>query len=180
MQVSSTSTHQENDLVQLLKQRDKKGFSMLYEKYSSALFGVILKVVKTEEIASDVLQESFVKIWKKIDTYDKEKGTLFTWILNISRNTAIDKIRSAAYRHQNQAEDIDNASLKVQENVHIQTDHIGLDNIVAKLRPEYRQVIDTIYFEGYTHVEAAEKLGLPLGTLKTRVKAALKELRKLT
>lgn len=180
MQVSSTSTQQEDDLVQLLKQRDKKGFSILYEKYAAALFGVILKVVKTEEIASDVLQESFVKIWKKIDTYDKAKGTLFTWILNISRNTAIDKVRSAAYRHQSQAEDLENVVLKNQANMQIPIDHIGLDSIVAKLRPEYRQVIDTIYFEGYTHVEAAEKLGLPLGTLKTRVKAALKELRKLT
>jgi RNA polymerase sigma-70 factor (ECF subfamily) len=180
LQASSKLLYQELELINLLKQKDRQSFSTLYDCYSPALFGVILKIVKIEEVARDVMQESFVKIWKKIDSYDREKGTLFTWILNISRNTAIDKIRSADYRHSQQTSDINDEVTKTQPSTQTPIEHIGLDTLVKSLRIEYQEVINIIYFKGHTHTEAAEALSIPLGTLKTRVKAALQELRKLT
>ena len=87
--------YSEEELVNLLKQNNKAAFSYLYDHYSGALFGIILKIVnQDEETSEDVLQDVFIKIWKKIATYDSTKGTLFTWMLNIARNTAIDKVRT--------------------------------------------------------------------------------------
>ncbi len=181
----STNTNistNEEELVKLLKSKDRRGFAILYDRYSGALYGVILKVVRVEEIAQDVLQDSFVKIWKKVQHYDSTKGTLFTWILNIARNTAIDKTRSKAYKQQINVLDIDKGATVMASNQDNKSkiDYIGVDKEVAKLKPEYQQVIDYIYFKGYTHSEAAEALELPLGTVKTRVRMAIKELRKLT
>src|SRR3712207_4079549 len=82
----------EKELVRLLRQREKRGFTLLYDHYSSALYGIIRKIVRSEELAQDVLQDAFVKIWRGIDSYDASKGTLFTWILNVARNTAIDRV----------------------------------------------------------------------------------------
>lgn len=178
---TNISTNEEK-LVKLLKSKDRRGFEILYDRYSGALYGVILKVVRIEEIAQDVLQDSFVKIWKKVQHYDASKGTLFTWILNIARNTAIDKTRSKAYKQQISVLDIEKGASMAASNQENKSkiDFIGVDKEVAKLKPEYRQVIDYIYFKGYTHAEAAEALNLPLGTVKTRVRTAIQELRKLT
>ncbi len=178
---TNISTNEE-ELVRLLKSKDRKGFALLYDRYSGALYGVILKIVKVEEVAQDVLQDSFVKIWKKIQSYDTSKGTLFTWILNIARNTAIDKTRSKAYKQQVNVLDIDKgaAVAAASRGNKSKIDFIGVDKGVAQLKPEYQEAIDYIYFKGYTHSEAAEALGLPLGTLKTRVRMAIQELRKLT
>src|SRR6188508_2589331 len=91
-------TDQEAYFVESLRARDEKALSLLYDKYSAALFGVALKIVKREELAEDVLQETFIKIWTAFSQYDSSKGRLFTWMLNICRNQAIDKIRSGSYR----------------------------------------------------------------------------------
>ncbi|MDX2303150.1 MAG: sigma-70 family RNA polymerase sigma factor [Microscillaceae bacterium] len=170
----------EDQLVILLKSKDRKGFALLYDRYSAALYGVILKIVKFEELAEDVMQDSFVKIWKKIDTYDPQKGTLFTWVLNISRNTAIDKIRTPEYRRRITDTPLEDGLQHTGSNVQIAIDHIGINQVLESLAPEYQEVIDIIYFKGYTHQEASEHLGIPLGTIKTRVRIALRELRKLT
>ncbi len=98
----------EKDLVSLLKSKDKRGFELLYDNYSKVLYGIILKIVHSEPLAEDVLQDAFVKIWKNIDAYDASKGTLFTWILNVSRNTAIDKIRSQSYKSTTKIQSLDN------------------------------------------------------------------------
>ncbi len=168
----------EEELILLLQQKNRKGFALLYDRYAPALYGVVLKIVRTEEVAQDVLQDSFVKIWKKMEAYNADKGTLFTWILNIARNTAIDKVRSATYR-----QDMMKTSLEIgssEANTHQKIEHIGLGKLINQLKPEYREVIEIIYFQGYTHTEAAEALQLPLGTVKTRIKTAIRELRKLT
>ena len=177
---SSKITVNEAELIELLKAKDKSGFSMLYDNYAPALYGIVLKIVRIEETAQDVLQDCFVKIWKNIESYNSDKGTLFTWILNIARNTAIDKTRSKEYKNTRKSSSIENRVLEKNNNVKTEIDHIGLNSIVEKLKMEYREIIEVIYFKGYTHSEAAEELQLPLGTVKTRVKIALRELRKLT
>ena len=92
------TTYSEQELLALLQQRSDHAFSYLYDNYSGALFGIINSIVPDKDTASDVLQEVFVNIWRKIESYDSSKGRLFTWMLNIARNAAIDKIRSKNYR----------------------------------------------------------------------------------
>jgi RNA polymerase sigma-70 factor, ECF subfamily len=169
----------EGDLVLLLQSKDQRGFSILYDNYSSALYGVILKIVRTEEIAADVLQDAFVKIWKNIEGYNRTKGTLFTWMLNVARNTAIDKIRSQDFQNSQRNQDLDSTieTIDNQGNSQFDVDAIGLKKVVENLRPEHRQIVDLLYFQGYTQAEVAEEFGIPLGTVKTRVKAAITQLR---
>lgn len=170
----------EEELVSLLKNKDQKGFNILYNNYSGALFGVVNKIVQSNDDANDLLQDTFLKIWRNIDYYDASKGSIFTWMMNIARNLAIDRIRSADFRDSSQnisMEDnviyqIDNEYQTVQD-----IDTIGLQKVVEKLRPEYKQLIDLVYYQGYTQAEVSEEFGIPLGTVKTRIKAAVVSLR---
>lgn len=167
-------------IVQSLQQRDKKAIALLYDQYAATLYGVVLKIVRSEVIAQDVLQEAFVKIWKNGPQYDPQKGTIFTWMLNIARNLAIDKTRSASFRHSGKIQTVDhfvsnNNQFSDQPNV----DQIGLDGMVNDLDDKYRQVIDLVYFQGYTHKEVMEELNLPLGTVKSRIRLGLQKLRKV-
>ena len=172
---------QEEELIHLLKQKDRKGFAVLYDNYANALYGVILKIIQIEELAKDVLQDSFVKIWKNIHTYNANKGTLFTWILNIARNTAIDKTRSADYKQIIRKQSIETISIEDSTYfTNTQTDAIGLNKQIAQLKPEHQEIIDWIYFKGYTQSEVAKALEIPLGTVKTRVRLAIQHLRRLT
>jgi RNA polymerase sigma factor (sigma-70 family) len=175
-----SATDQEKILIEKLKSRDEKALSLLYDKYAAALYGMILKIVKREELAEDVLQESFIKIWSSISQYDASRGRLFTWMLNICRNHAIDKIRSGAYRVSLKTQDITNTNSKAWSGeMQIRPDHIGLKEITEKLHPDQKQIIDLLYFEGYTQSEVAEALNLPLGTVKTRARNAIIFLSKL-
>jgi RNA polymerase sigma-70 factor, ECF subfamily len=169
----------EDALVSLLQSKDERGFSILYDNYSSALYGVILKIVRSEEIAADVMQDAFVKIWKNIEGYNRSKGTLFTWILNVARNTAIDKIRSQEFQNSQKNQDLETSInfIDNQGSSQFDVDAIGIRKVVENLRPEHQQMIDLLYFKGYTQAEVSEEFGIPLGTVKTRVKAAVVQLR---
>jgi RNA polymerase sigma-70 factor, ECF subfamily len=169
----------EDALVSLLQSKDERGFSILYDNYSSALYGVILKIVRSEEIAADVMQDAFVKIWKNIEGYNRSKGTLFTWILNIARNTAIDRIRSQEFQNSQKNQDLETSInfIDNQGSNQFDVDAIGIRKVVESLRPEHQQMIDLLYFQGYTQAEVSEEFGIPLGTVKTRVKAAVVQLR---
>ncbi|OUJ74442.1 RNA polymerase subunit sigma-70 [Hymenobacter crusticola] len=167
-------------LVQRLRDRDESAMTLFYEKYSNALYGVIFRIVKKEEIAEDVLQESLVKIWHSFQSYDPSKGRLFTWVLNISRNLAIDKIRSRQYRVNSRTQPIEeSAALRQAAEPSFRPEHIGLQEVTRQLNPEQKQIIDLLYFGGFTQSEVAEELNLPLGTVKTRARAAIKVLSKL-
>jgi RNA polymerase sigma-70 factor (ECF subfamily) len=96
--LNSKTTYSEQELVALLQQRNEKAFGYLYDNYSGALYGIVHSIVTDKEVANDVLQIVFVNIWRKIELYDAAKGRLFTWMLNIARNAAIDEVRSKGYR----------------------------------------------------------------------------------
>lgn len=169
----------ENTLVAALKARQTDALTYLYDNYSNALFGVIDRIIQSEDVSNDVLQESFVKIWKNIDGYSREKGSLFTWMLNVCRNTAIDETRSKQFKKQLQNQNIEDSVNKVDssEQVIMKVDHIGLKEVIARLKPEQKILVDKIYFEGYTQEEASKELDIPLGTVKTRIRAAITQLR---
>jgi RNA polymerase sigma factor (sigma-70 family) len=174
----------EEVLIEKLSHRDQQAFHWLYDQYSPALFGVIRKIVHDDEQARDLLQDSFIKIWNNLDAYDASKGRLFTWLLNVARNTAIDSLRAAkASSRPNPANAIhtDAESVLIVDSQHqtdpANIDHIGVKEVVDQLRPDRKMLIDLVYFGGYTHEEAADVLNLPLGTVKTRIRSALQELK---
>lgn len=175
------SKHSEEDFVAILLTRDENSFAVIYDNFSAALYGVILKVVQNEEIAADVLQESFIKIWEKSAAYDSSKGRLFTWMLNIARNTAIDATRSKHVKVASKIRNIDDNvhMLNRQRNVSQHEDSIGVQEIVAKLSPDQKIIIDMMYFQGFSQDEVSKELGIPLGTVKTRARAALIKLREI-
>lgn len=163
-----------------LRHREKIAVEALYDMYSASLFGVISRIINDTTIAEDVLQETFVKIWHSFSSYSTEKGRLFTWMVNIARNLAIDKTRSKDFKNQNKNQDIENnvTFIDEQRNTVYKPELMGVKNLVQTLKPEQRLIIELVYFKGYTHVEAAEELGIPLGTVKTRLRMGIQELRK--
>ncbi|MEL6650672.1 MAG: sigma-70 family RNA polymerase sigma factor [Bacteroidota bacterium] len=169
-------------IISLLSQRDQQAIRLIYEQYARTLLGVLLRILGDQALAEDCLQEALVKVWKNADRYDPKKGRLFTWLLNICRNTAIDKRRSAAFKQQQSIQQNESLVSMVdrQKAYSFNPDQIGLRDWVHKLSPEQIEVIDIVYFRGFSHREAAKQLDLPLGTLKTRIRAALQQLRAWT
>ena len=170
-------TYEEFELVALLRKKDEEAFSHLYVHYSGALYGVIRQIVGDAELSNDVLQETFVNIWKRIDSYDEIKGRLFTWMLNIARHAAIDRIRSKDFRQSQRQIPLDGEV--IQPSVRSGIDDYGLKKLILKLKDEQRLLIDLSYFQGYTHEQIATALHIPLGTVKTRIRSALTQLRAL-
>ncbi|RIV47161.1 MULTISPECIES: RNA polymerase sigma factor [Flagellimonas] len=172
------STLIERHIVSLLAEKDDKAISLLYENYGDTLFGVAYKVVKDEDLAQDVLQESFIKIWKKADSYDASKAKLFTWLFRITRNTAIDKLRSLNNKADKEVQ-IDASNVYKVGVKGIVPDHMDIQDNLDKIDPKYRIVLEALFFEGMTQQEASEELDIPLGTIKSRLKIGLRELGKI-
>lgn len=178
--MGSKTSYSEQELVTLLQQQNQQAFSYLYDNYANALHGTVFSIVKENETASDVLQEVFMNIWKKIGSYDPGKGRLFTWMLNIARNAAIDKIRSREYRDNLKNVPIpETPDLNIGTNLKPVVEDVGLKKTLKKLKEEQRVLIDLSYFQGYTHGEISKALNIPLGTVKTRIRSALTQLRNM-
>ncbi len=173
-------TYTEDSLIVALKKHDNEAFRYLYTNYKGALFTVILQIITDREIAADVLQEAFVMAWKNIDKYDAAKGRLFTWLFNVTRNCAINTTRSKNYKKQQQNDSIDNYVNYVDENKNhvLDINRIGLRKQVHQLREDYKNVLELSYFNGFTHEEISKILDIPTGTVKTRLRNAVLELRK--
>lgn len=151
----------------------------LYDHYSSALFGVIRRFVNTENVAEEVLQDVFMKIWDRIGSYDPAKGRLFTWMVNIARNHAIDKTRSGEISQQKKTRDLETvvSRIDVRDFTELKIEGIGVRDILKSLPNEQFFVIEHLYFKGYTQSELAEDFNIPLGTIKTRLRLAIQHLR---
>lgn len=169
--------HQE--LVSALAAGDISAFGPIYEDYSPMVYGLILRIVKDDKEAENLLQEVFIKVWTKINTYDPDKGSFATWVINITRNTAIDFTKTSYFKQKfkNQNEDF----LVLNENDHPviyqRIDTIGLKKLVEQLSPPNRLIIEMMYYKGFTQQEIADLLDTPVGTIKTRSRMAIKELR---
>ncbi len=167
------------DIIESLLRGESQGYEILFDRYGAMLFGVISRIVKNEADAENLLQDSFVKIWRSVGSYDDSKGQFTTWIINIARNTAIDFVRSKYYIQRRENQNIDNlvsGVINISE-APLATDTLDLRNIVNKLTPQYRQIIEWMYFDGYTQQEISEEFKMPLGTVKTRARLAMNELR---
>jgi RNA polymerase sigma factor (sigma-70 family) len=176
--LSTKDTYEEYELVAALRRKDNQAFSYLYDHYSAALYGVIKQIVDDGELSSDVLQEAFVNIWRRMESYDENKGRLFTWMLNIARNAAIDKTRSKGFQQSQRQLSLSDGEM-IHATVKPGTDDYGLKKLIYKLKAEQRLLIDLSYFQGFTHEQIAKALDIPLGTVKTRIRSALSQLRAL-
>ena len=169
----------EAELVVLLRQRHQSAFNYLYDNYSGALFTVVLNIISEREQANDALQEVFIKIWRQIDSYDETKGRLFTWMINIARNASIDILRSKDFKNSLQNRELNESVYDSAGSTELKTDQIGLRKVIHRLKDEYKILVELSYFEGYTQDEISKMLNIPLGTVKTRLRTALTQLRQL-
>ncbi|CAN5883124.1 sigma-70 family RNA polymerase sigma factor [soil metagenome] len=179
--MSAEIKYSEEELVLLLQRKDQQAFSYLYDHYSGALNGIICRMVDEAQLAEDILQEAFLKIWNNFGQYDSSKGRLFTWMINLTRNLTIDTLRSKGYKKQQKISKDENSVINYQDKSYgsDRFDSIGLRKQVSNLKPEQKSIIDLAYFNGYTQEEISKELGIPLGTVKTRMRSAIMELRKM-
>ncbi len=161
-----------------MKDGDKKAISLLYENYSGALLGVIKKVISDDDLAQDVLQESFIKVWKKGKSYNPEKAKLFTWLYRIVYNTSIDKIRSLNNKTSKEVQ-IEDSNVYKLTTRSLNQDTLDIKKHLSSIDLKYQVVLNALFFEGMTQQEASEELNIPLGTIKSRLKIGLRELKKI-
>lgn len=166
----------DENIIRLLKQNNKEGLSLLYDKYAPVLYGVIHRILQNTEASEEVLQDTILKIWNNAEKYDAARGNLLTWIINIARNAAIDRARLKSFNRK--SEQIEEISNKLEEAA-INPDIIGLKELVKKLNADHQTILELIYFKGYTQSEAAEALEIPIGTVKSRLYAAIGKLREM-
>ena len=173
--------YSEEELVMLLQNQDQTAFSYLYDNYAAALNGIIYRMVEEQQLAEDILQESFLKIWNNFKQYDSSKGRLFTWMINITRNLTIDTLRSKGYKKQQKISQDENSVSSYQDKSFStdRFDTLGLRKQLENLKPEQKIIIDLAYFSGYTQEEISKEMNIPLGTVKTRMRSAIIELRKI-
>ncbi len=180
MQVSKQQ-YTEHELVSSLKVRDEVAFSYLYDNYSVSLNGVIFMLVNDVTLAEDILQEAFLKIWNNIDLYDETKGKLYTWMRRIAHNLALDTMKSSQYKNQNRI--VTNESvltnIAVNNNVINKFESNDFKRKLEFLDEKQQILINMSYYQGYTQKEIAKELEIPEGTVKTRIRSAIIELRKI-
>lgn len=164
---------EDEELISRLSNKDKNALYAIYDKYSGALYGVILRMSRNEVIAQDLLQETFIKIWQKIDSYDATKGKFYTWAYRIAKNTTLNALRKPELLIQ--SEDLSVYTNKKQEET--VPDYAALSGAIKTLEPHHQEAISLVYFRGYTHREAYVQMGVPLGTFKSYIRQALNLLR---
>lgn len=166
----------ESLLVQRLYARDELAMTQFYQQYKSALYYRIFRVVQQAEQAEDLLQECMLRFWLAFPTYDVNKGRLYTWALHIGHNLAIDSLRkhrSAAARTHPLSEEL---AAGLRAPTHFHPEHIGVREWARLLSPADQQLVDLLYFQGYTYVETSHALALPLGTVKSRSRRIIRTL----
>jgi RNA polymerase sigma-70 factor (ECF subfamily) len=169
-------------LVDRLKRRDPQALAELYDRYGRLAYSLVLRVVRDQAIAEDLVQETFLRVWNRIQSIDSEKGAIGPWLLAVARNRAIDYLRSTAGRDRISAVELDETEhaplFREMEAGIVMSDQVRrIKTALEKLAPNYRTVVELAYFEGMSQSEMSAKMGQPLGTIKTWVRTALQSLR---
>ncbi len=166
----------ELERISQLQNGDRRALSSLYDDYSGALYGVIVRMCKDEAQAQDLLQETFVKIWQKCGSYDPKKGKFYTWAYRIARNTTLNFLRKGNNLIQNEDLSVYSNKAETDEN---NIDVLALNGTIKKLESHHQKALELVYFQGLTHREAHQEMDVPLGTFKSYVQQALRKLREL-
>jgi RNA polymerase sigma-70 factor, ECF subfamily len=172
-------------LMQRIALRDDKALEELYARFSKALYNVIYAIVKRKEDAEEILCDIFFQVWEKAPVYDVSKGSVYTWLLAMARNRSIDRLRSKGYkssRAESGQEPDDMAGMDASnqlDNVVLAQRAAIVKSALGRISPEQRRVLETAYFEGRSQTEIATDLGIPLGTVKSRVRDGMKAMQSL-
>jgi len=170
------------DLVKRLQNRDQRAMGDLYDRFDKLAFSVVLRIVRNQAIAEDLVQETFLRIWTRVDGFDPQRGSLSAWVLTVARNRAVDYLRSLEGRQQERTTELgrmDEPSVfdDVEKDL-LNSDRARmLRDAFSRLNANQRTVIELAYFEGLSQSEMAERMKQPLGTVKTWVRTALQTLR---
>lgn len=164
---------EEMHLVRRLYAREEDAMTHFYQHYKAALYYTIWRIVRHNELAEDILQESMLKFWLTFAAYDTRKGRLFTWALNISRNLAIDRLRELRRTSQHTSSLLESSAAELAAPISFKPEHVGVRELIANMLPDDHCLLDLLYWQGYTQQEAAEELQLPLGTIKSRSRRAI-------
>lgn len=172
----------DRELAERLQRRDASAMADLYDRFGRLVYSVTYAIVKNSSVAEDLLQETFLRIWNRVQGFDAERGALGPWLLTVARNRAIDYVRSAGARADKNAfelEERDHPSLFKNAEVQIlDSDQARIiRGAMGKLSENQRKVIELAYYEGLSQREMADRMGEPLGTVKTWVRSALAKLR---
>jgi len=164
-----------NQFIELREAHPEKALKLLMDTYGDAMNGIVGKILIREDLIEDALQIGFTKIWKNLKEYSPEKSSLFTWLLSIFRNTAIDILRKENNRKIQSIDSsvYDSINFSVQSNI----SDSGLVQKINSLDTKYKDLIELIYLQGYTQQEVSDEFNIPLGTIKTRISTAIKLLR---
>ena len=147
----------------------------MYQHYSDALYGIILRILKRQEDAEEVLQVVFLKIWNNIDSYNEAKATLFTWMAQIARNAAIDRSRLKSFDMDNNTKSFEESESELKTDAGVSG--IDIKELIKDMPEKYRLLIDKMFLQGFTQQEISDDLDIPLGTVKTRLREAISQLR---
>jgi RNA polymerase sigma-70 factor, ECF subfamily len=171
----------DEDLISLVQTRDAQAFAALYDRHSRAAYSLAYRMMGERQAAEDLVQDSFLKVWRASESYRVERGSVRTWLLSIVHNSGIDQIRSTASRRRTQ-ERVEVSAPRSQPSEAFaeswrNSQREQIREALKTLPPEQLKILELAYFSGYTHVEIAELLGLPLGTVKGRMRLGLKKVR---
>jgi RNA polymerase sigma-70 factor (ECF subfamily) len=161
---------------------DEQALSALYDRYRLILFGLILRILHSQQEAEDVLQEVFLQVWRRASDFDETRGRPFTWLVTLARSRAIDRLRSLGSRERTAQEAAraipESISDAAEDAVKSEQGEI-VRRALGELPEEQRKTLLLAYFEGLTQTEIAERLNTPLGTIKTRMRSGMIKLREL-
>jgi len=167
----------EEHIIQLLRSDRREAVSKIHDHYADTLYGVVFSMLGDEALSKDALQECLIKVWKNAGSFDHKKARLFTWLLRIARNTAIDKLRVEGRRSEVMIQNQDSNVNKVEQGLNI--DHIDIHKHIHELDVKYSKVIYALFFRGLTQEEASKSLEIPVGTVKSRLRIGLRELKSI-
>ncbi|MEX0736061.1 MAG: sigma-70 family RNA polymerase sigma factor [Bacteroidota bacterium] len=178
---------QDLDLLKRIQRRDQKALSLLYDRYAPILFPLSLRVVSSRDEAEEILQEVFLQVWEKADTYVAERGSVYSWVVTICRNRSIDRIRSRNFKKKTKEVGLE-ASQSVPDSNRSSNPHdlVVLKGYAETVREALKslsslemKILELSYYEGHSQSEIAAMLKLPLGTVKTKMRKGLQKLRQI-
>jgi RNA polymerase sigma-70 factor (ECF subfamily) len=171
---------EEAALLVRIRERDERAVEELYARYSGPLYSLAYQVTRSERFAQDVVQEVFIAVWKDAGRFDASRGALGPWLFSLARHKAIDLVRREANVRKRTADvdlEFEESADDVDQEVWLRHRRETVRAAIAELPDAQREALELAFFAGLTHVEVAERLGIPLGTAKTRIRTALLRLR---
>src|SRR5262245_61277628 len=170
----------DHELIQSIQKRDRQAFDLFYDRYAQIIFSLCVRILRDTGEAEDVLQEIFVQIWREAERFDAERASVKTWLFTIARSRSLVRYQSLKTVRQRFEFDVAEEHHQISSNEELQNTSVMqqyVANAMQQLSKEQREVLELCYYRGLTQEEISNLLGEPLGTIKSRIRAALMKLR---